>query len=310
MLFKRLCYLLLGCLLLTACSAGSSITSTTTDQWIILGVMNAGFPDTYAVNTNNLEIEDNLPSFVDGQIRWSSNPDWILSAESESSKTDKQPIYVVDVTSGKRIQIAEKGFNPKWDSKGKQIVYTANNDLYIIDVACLLDGDSCNPHPKFLTKGENPDWSPDGDKIVYELGTSIFVTSIAENKVSTLISGNMKCLDPDWSPDGGKILFRCWDDDNIGGFYLANENGTDVSKIIGTDKLSGSDPTWSPSGEKIAFTVFTGFGLGEAPRSSLYMMNSDGKDVVRLTSRKDENVLWFSWIPSSTSLEGCRFFCK
>jgi hypothetical protein len=91
---------------------------------------------------------------------------------------------------------------------------------------------------------------------------------------------------PSWSPDGTKIAFASNRAHGCTGqrdLFVMNSDGTGVT-LVSSDPQGGrtSQPTWSPDGQKIAFYSErdTG-GLG----SSLYVMNSDGTAVMRLTTQ-------------------------
>ena len=42
-------------------------------------------------------------------------------------------------------------------------------------------------------------------------------------------------------------------------------------------------------------------GLDDTNRSNaIFLMNADGTDVIRLSLRDDETVLWYAWLPPAT----------
>jgi Tol biopolymer transport system component len=105
-------------------------------------------------------------------------------------------------------------------------------------------------------------------------------------------------LFPSWSPDGSLIAFDCGD-------YICtiHPDGTDMKRLTSP----GSFPVWSKDGKKIAFISSRGDlgkclnsgGCGEVGMYSnaVFVMNSDGSDVTRLSWHNDEDIEWFAWLP-------------
>ena len=69
--------------------------------------------------------------------------------------------------------------------------------------------------------------------------------------------------------------------------YTMNADG---SNVVNLTKIAAVDsyPEWSPDGKKIAFdSVYRPEQEGEIVASDVYIMDPDGSNVERLTSRKD-----------------------
>jgi Tol biopolymer transport system component len=92
-----------------------------------------------------------------------------------------------------------------------------------------------------------------------------------------------------FSPDGSRVAFADVSQDSSG-IARAATDGSDVMHL--TDGLNDSWPSWSPDGSKIAFsgTEFDPSASKCALRvdydcpSDIYVMNSDGSDLTRLTT--------------------------
>lgn len=79
-----------------------------------------------------------------------------------------------------------------------------------------------------------------------------------------------------WSPKGNKILFGS-DRDGNREVYLVNKEGTE---LINLSNHPGSDAAadWSPDAKRIVF-----ISDRDAPSREIYIMDSDGNNVTRIT---------------------------
>jgi TolB protein len=107
---------------------------------------------------------------------------------------------------------------------------------------------------------------------------------------------------PDISPDGTKIAFerqaidcdgapKCFLDD----VFVVNVDGSHLTKLTGTKptgncyRMSGQcsgTPAWSPDGKHIAFSRASGPVVNDlVQRAAIYIMDTDGSNVRRITQR-------------------------
>ena len=104
-----------------------------------------------------------------------------------------------------------------------------------------------------------------------------------------------------WSPDGAALAYGEKAEDfaasGIMNLVVMNADGGGVRTI--SIKVAGIDdyPAWSPDGQRIAFQS-NRHDL-HATRRSIYVMNRDGSNVVRLTT---ENDLAPHWSPDGTKI--------
>lgn len=89
---------------------------------------------------------------------------------------------------------------------------------------------------------------------------------------------------PNWSVDGQKILFT------RGGsltsdFFVINADGTGLM-LLATHQATEYWPNWSPDGQRI---VFHSDRHGTGSTFDLYVMNTDGSEVTRLTDKQELN---------------------
>jgi Bacterial Ig-like domain (group 2)/WD40-like Beta Propeller Repeat len=90
--------------------------------------------------------------------------------------------------------------------------------------------------------------------------------------------------EPAWSPDGARVAFTCGIENGVLDICLVNAEGTGFARLT-----SGSSPAWSPDGSKIAFVDIRD---GPPWLRRLYVMNADGRGIVRLTEGTAGQPAW------------------
>jgi TolB protein len=137
--------------------------------------------------------------------------------------------------------------------------------------------------------------------------SDILLLSLADQKLTTLVS------DPAWdgtpaiSPDGKRLAFAS-DRDGDPEIFVMNMDGSGLVKL--TDNTAADYmPAWSPDGTRIAFvsdrTYFVPLEGGNLEVSSgleLYVMDADGRNVVRLTGDQNDVSLYPSWSPDGQKI--------
>jgi TolB protein len=132
-----------------------------------------------------------------------------------------------------------------------------------------------------VAEGCEPDWSPDGGKLVF-VGSdnrSLYLLDVATDQTTLLASTGKLVEKPVWSPDGQYIAFRV----PRRSIWVIDADGSNLRQL--TDYPEGTcvgAPSWSSDATRIAFSMSPDCE-GEEARSDIYVMNSDGSNVTRLT---------------------------
>lgn len=153
-----------------------------------------------------------------------------------------------------------------------------------------IHGDSLRP----LTTGNvfdtDPAWSPDGQYIAFvssrSIGNEIYLIEAAGGEPTRMTDDSHPEYCLSWSPDAARIAYGLIDASS--GFaqaaYLMIRDLTsdEVVNVLPDFSAEHICPTWSPDGAKFAFlAVIEG-------KQDLFVVNSDGTNLVRLTDNRLE----------------------
>jgi Tol biopolymer transport system component len=133
-------------------------------------------------------------------------------------------------------------------------------------------------------------WAPSGEMIAFDATRSgpdrrIYFLGTADNQQFNIeIPGEQAA----WSPDSNQIVYRSGRDGKQG-IWISNRDDSGAHNI--TNEGNDAFPRWSPDGEKIAFHRDSGGG-----NVDIYVMNTDGSDVRRLTDAPGADTLP-TWMP-------------
>lgn len=145
-------------------------------------------------------------------------------------------------------------------------------------------------------------WYPREPAIAFVAGSEDFRSTrlmimAANGSGQTLLVANDKDrLEPDWSPDGQQIVFASDD------IFVIRADGTHRRQLTDhtTTGLLYYEPAWSPDGTRLAFVAAPPTTEGQG-QTSLYMMQVDGTNVVKLTTG-DQMVFTPTWSPDGTQI--------
>lgn len=213
----------------------------------------------------------------------SMSPDGKRVAYAVRTGEKKSDISAAALDGSKPARLTEGGYNhtPAWSPDGKKIAFISDRDgagpqIYVMNA----DGSKQTRLTKTDTRDYNPAWSPDGKRITYyaERGDQkdqIWVMNADGTGAKLLTAGEGHNIFPAFSSDGARVVFTSKrEGDAFFHIYSVKTDGTDLKRLYEQEAFFARP---SPDGRKIAFTA------GRFPESAIYVMNSDGTSLVKLT---------------------------
>lgn len=192
-------------------------------------------------------------------------------------------IYVINADGTGLVKLSDDGYAPTWSPDGKKIAYSFNH-IYVMNA----DGSNVTAlRGQDLNEGRTPVWSPDGSKIAYhsftqidlccDIAPDLYVMN-ADGSHQIKLASDVAIALPTWSPDSSKIAVSVYRVETPFDINVINADGSGMTNLTNSPAFDVG-AAWSPDGRKIAFFS------SENGRASLYMMDADGSNIVKVTNR-------------------------
>jgi Tol biopolymer transport system component len=312
---KRISLILFFTLFLSACKEASEskqIAYLSGEKWnggrIYLIKINGGNPR--QLNTGLVD---------DGCPIWSPDGNKLLFVSANGSNDGvhrKLNLFSINIDGSGLTQLTDDlrdVYSASWSMDGKQIIYAASQNgegqpvlLYLLDVGSKKIKQVT--FPQFAISYMDPSWSPDGRSIIFSANSkneqqnennpiySLFRLSLDDYSITQISKEDANQLrnevGADYSPDGKQIAFYSGPSSFMGDSWsgksnritIIMENGEQREFAQDQDKISDIQPKWSTDGKQIAFSSNRDHLKNALQGYEIYIMNSDGSNVRKLTS--------------------------
>jgi Tol biopolymer transport system component len=269
------------------------------------------------LNFETGNIKNILPGSGVGSLSWSPDGNWIALDTTQGGSIYAYPNIFVVKADGKEFKRLttdnQSEIDLDWSPDGAFIAYAYEKGAPS-ELALLQLSDSVS-FQLTSTKGHEiaPSFSPDGKTLAY-VYVEDFRASMVEARLMLIDIESrqitqLKIDEPvitqkvSWSPDGSTIAFISGNyKDGCGDIYLIKPDGSNLVRLTELSNCA-TQVVWSPDGNYLAF-------IGRDKKSDgnienwgwqIYVIDSQGKNVVQITDEKRWTVHAIDWIlPLST----------
>jgi TolB protein len=174
-------------------------------------------------------------------------------------------------------------FGPTWNAAGTRIAFWRTRAPFGPGSVWTMNADGS--HQMRLTRGvdsRDPVWNPAGNRLVFTriTGTNFDLYSIRASDgggLRQLTAGRALDFEPAWSPNGARIAFtRGFERGDPGDIYVLDVRSGDLHRVVHSPAYD-HQVNWAPGGRRLVFE------RDWDSRSSVFAVNADGSQLVRLT---------------------------
>ncbi len=201
-----------------------------------------------------------------------------------STPEQGDPLVYVVSADGSDVRALVKSSDFAWSPDGKQIAFSNEADLNIIN----LDGSQQRNLTHNHAGDYSPAWSPDGKSIAYSQPDGIHLINVDGSNSHNLTNSSGSNLDlyPVWAPNGQLIAFKS---KRLGleQVYVVSIDGKKLY-WVSDNQISSFSPVWSPDSQRIAFV--TAPSPGSLKNNHIMMVDASGFNLHRLTKNTNSEI--------------------
>jgi TolB protein len=208
-------------------------------------------------------------------------------------------LYLLELPGGRLRRLTNgpaADLSPSWAPDGARLAFRSDRDgddeVYVMDA----DGSRQRSLTRNSASDYSPAWSPDGRRIAFAsgradpTGSDLWLMDADGAHPRTLVQQDGIDEYPVWSPDGSRLAFGCTLGrilpSQVGDFEVCvvNADGSGLRRITDAAGISAAGG-WSADGRRIVFASSRDQDpAGVSSCGDLYVMDSDGSHLTRLTS--------------------------